>query len=446
MRSKDIMRMCIQNLFRRRARTLLTALGVLIGCCSIVIMVSLGIGMKQSQERMLAEMGDLTIITVTPQQGGRGKIKLDDAAVKKMQGTANVEAATPKLSPGEYTIKLYAGANNRYVCEWSTVVGMDAKTLPGIGYKLVGGDELNGKSMDVLVGQFLAYSFTDSLRPPGSNTIDRWGSYDASEKELPLPDPYFDALKTPITMEVSTDKGKFSVTLNPTGMTKEDYSKGMETSEGIIMNLADLAQINERAAQGAKKPTSYGSVVVKVNSITNVAQVEAEIKAMGYNTSSMESIRKPMEKEAKQKQMMLGGLGAISLFVAALGITNTMIMSISERTKEIGIMKSLGCFVRDIKVMFLAEAGAIGLIGGIAGCILSYIISVIINIVSAGSFSSDAILGAIIGGEGVTRLSVIPAWLLLFALLFSICIGLGSGYYPANKAVRIPALEAIKND
>ena len=66
---------------------------------------------------------------------------------------------------------------------------------------------------------------------------------------------------------------------------------------------------------------------------------------MGYSTSSMESIREPMEKEARQKQMMLGGLGAISLFVAALGITNTMIMSISERTREIGIMKSLGCYV-----------------------------------------------------------------------------------------------------
>ncbi|WP_297243316.1 ABC transporter permease, partial [uncultured Flavonifractor sp.] len=162
-------------------------------------------------------------------------------------------------------------------------------------------------------------------------------------------------------------------------------------------------------------------------------------------TESMESIRKPMEKEARQKQMMLGGLGAISLFVAALGITNTMIMSISERTREIGIMKALGCYVSDVRIMFLSEAGAIGLIGGVIGCIISFIASVIINLVSIG-LSPENIPAAILGGEGINRVSVIPPWLLIFAIVFSVLIGLGSGYYPANKAVQIPALEAIKSE
>ena len=72
MRKKDLLRICLQNLMRRKSRTFLTVLGVLIGCCSIVIMVSLGIGMRESQERTLAQMGDLTIITVNAPQGGRG--------------------------------------------------------------------------------------------------------------------------------------------------------------------------------------------------------------------------------------------------------------------------------------------------------------------------------------------------------------------------------------
>ena len=173
--------------------------------------------------------------------------------------------------------------------------------------------------------------------------------------------------------------------------------------------------------------------------------METAIKNLGYSTESMESIRKPMEKEARQKQLMLGGLGAISLIVAALGITNTMIMSISERTKEIGVMKSLGCYVYDIRVLFLAEAGAIGFIGGIIGCAISFVISLIINLVSLGPDPAN-LLPAILGGEGITRVSVIPPWLYLFAVVFSIFIGLGSGYYPANKAVQVPALEAIKSD
>lgn len=166
---------------------------------------------------------------------------------------------------------------------------------------------------------------------------------------------------------------------------------------------------------------------------------------MGFRTSSMESIRKPMEQEARQKQMMLGGLGAISLFVAALGITNTMIMSISERTREIGVMKSLGCFVKDIRRIFLLEAGCIGFLGGIAGAILSYGISALMNFASArtASDSLDFMMGAV---AEPSKLSVIPWWLAVFAVLFSVAIGVGAGYYPANKAVKISALEAIKHD
>lgn len=108
-------------------------------------------------------------------------------------------------------------------------------------------------------------------------------------------------------------------------------------------------------------------------------------------------------------------------------------------------MKSLGCYVSDIRVMFLSEAGAIGLIGGVIGCIISFGASVAINLVSLGP-SVEHLFPAILGGPEVTRVSVIPPWLLLFAILFSVLIGLGSGYYPANKAVGIPALEAIKSE
>ncbi|OUN85549.1 ABC transporter permease [Flavonifractor sp. An52] len=445
MKQKDMLRICLQNLMRRKSRTFLTVLGVLIGCCSIVIMVSLGIGMKEAQDKTLAEMGDLTIITVNAPQGGRGKVKLDDPLLRRLKALPGVEALTPKLSLEAESIRLITGTGKRYIADWTTVVGVDTAALEQMGYHLTAG-VLPKREGEILTGQYLAYSFKDTLRPEGRNMIDRWtGEFDDSGKPVDPPPPYLDPLKQPITMEIETQNGKITLPFNPVGAVKEDYSKGSETSEGILLNMPDLLKLMEKTQGRKGKKPAYDSIMVKVKSIDQVEPVEREIKSMGYPTESMESIRKPMEKEARQKQMMLGGLGAISLFVAALGITNTMIMSISERTREIGIMKSLGCYVTDIRIMFLSEAGAIGLIGGLIGCVISFIASVAINLVSLGP-SMENLLPAIVGGETVTRVSVIPPWLLLFAILFSILIGLGSGYYPANKAVRIPALEAIKSE
>lgn len=445
MQKKDLLRICLQNLMRRRSRTFLTVLGVLIGCCSIVIMVSLGIGMKETQEKLLAEMGDLTIITVTAPQKGKGKVKLDEALVKRLRNLNGVVGVSPKQSLEVDSIRLLAGTGNRYIAEWTSVVGMDTDEMERLGYRILNGSTVK-RSGDVVIGEFLAYSFKDTLRPEGRNIIDRWaGELDDNGQPKELPPPYFDPMKTTLTMEIATASGTIKIPITPSGVVKEDYSKGYETSEGMIMSLTDLRKLLDKVQGPVKKKLPYDSVLVKVSAIDRVADVEQEIKSMGYATESMESIRKPMEKEARQKQMMLGGLGAISLFVAALGITNTMIMSISERTREIGIMKALGCYVSDVRIMFLSEAGAIGLIGGVIGCVISFIASVIINLVSIG-LSPENIPAAILGGEGINRVSVIPPWLLVFAIVFSVLIGLGSGYYPANKAVQIPALEAIKSE
>lgn len=447
MKPEDIMRMCVQNLLRRKSRTFLTMLGVLIGCCSIVIMISIGLGTAESQRMMLEQMGDLTIITVTPRQTGSEDGALDDSAVSAIKAIPDVVAVTPKIYLDDYgyVLKLCAGVNDRYVAEWSTVVGIDTKELEQMGYKLMSGRNVK-KSYEVLAGRYLAYSFADTLRPAGSNMIYWWdGEMDEYGNMISSPDPYFEVTEVPMVIEVEADGKKFRFPVQSTGVLKEDYVKGYETAEGLVMSIADIKSIISEVQGKSLKKMDYRTVIVKVSDITKVAEAEKSIRALGFSTSSMESIREPMEKEARQKQLMLGGLGGISLFVAALGITNTMIMSISERTREIGIMKSLGCYVNNIRVLFLAEAGTIGFIGGVVGGIISMIIAVVINLFSfGGDFTWENLVAAVAGGENITRVCVVPPWLLLAAIVFSIFIGLVSGYYPANKAVKISALEAIK--
>ena len=430
---------------------MLTVLGVIVGCCSVVIMVSIGIGMRISSEATLAQMGDLTSITV--ESADKESLKLNDQAVSMIRNINHVSAVIPRLR-ADVPISLLAGSGGRYAADYVTVIGEDLSLARLEGYELTEGDWDSLKKGEVLAGQYLAYAFADTKRPEGHNRIERYDYYDwETDSFRDLPDGFFNLRTEPVTLVLGgspedTDSKKVTMQLAVGGILKENYSKGYETSEGILMDVEDLKKLLEEYArqsgESRKKDIVYSEIVVKADSISDVEAVEKEIKRLGFRTYSMESIRKPMEQDMQQKQMLLGCVGAVSLFVAALGIANTMIMAITERIREIGVMKSLGCFLKDIRRMFLLEAGCIGLAGGVIGIGLSYGISFVMNMAGTGS---------IFGGEydylidsASMDISVIPWWLAVFAVLFSIMVGVIAGLYPAEKAVRIPALDAIKHE
>ena len=461
MRFADILKMCFDSLSRRKGRTILTVLGVFIGCTSIIVMVSIGAGMQESYDQMLKNMGDLSIIQVyrgyNQNTGEANQTKLDEKAVESFHEIAGVQAVMPKASLDNYNISFKAGIHDRYSADWGTFVGIDVSALEDMGFELVAG-RYPQSSDEVVVGQYFAYNFKDTLMPDGRNYVNRYnwdenGNLDTEN----VPDPFFDPLKTDVKMLLTSwdDSGNettpYNVNLKVVGVLKEDQGKGYETSEGVMMDINALKSLIQDLTGKTDTKFEYSSINVKAESLEAVPDVEQAIKDLGYSTYSMQSLRDELNKQTRQIELMLGGLGAISLLVAAIGITNTMIMSISERTKEIGIMKALGCYVRDIRAMFLMEAGSIGLLGGILGLIFSFIISVIINLFSFGAFGGggvtwELIKQALIGGEGVVRTSVIKPELVIFALVFSVLIGLVSGYQPANKAVKISALEAIRNE
>ena len=169
----------------------------------------------------------------------------------------------------------------------------------------------------------------------------------------------------------------------------------------------------------------------------------------------MTQIREEMQASVARSQMILGGLAAISLLVAALNIANTMTMAIYERTREIGVMKVLGCELGHIRAMFLVESGAIGFLGGAIGVLFSLLISFILNhltlILALFGSSADlsGLLGSIgggMGGMGTGSISIVPFWLVLLALAFATLVGLLSGIMPAGRAVKISALEAIRHE
>lgn len=454
----DIMQMCLRNLYRRKGRTMLTVSGVVIGCCAIVIMVSLGIGMREAQNKMLAQMGNLTRITVSPSPGNHaGKPLLDKKALGQMENFPNVKSVIGKKSLELGELMLTTGEKNRFQSGNISITGVQEKDFEKMGYQLMEGKFPLKRPFQVLAGKNFAFEFTDSKRPDGKNMVDYWMDENAK--------PYFNALGADISLTQKKEKKsaegeqlaagsaeyKEVQKLTVVGRMEENYDVGEETISGVIMRMGDLEKLQKQLQRvdGRKRQKEYSQILVNVQDMKDVEQVEEQIKQMGFQTFSMESIRKPMEKDAQQKQMMLGGLGAISLFVAAIGIANTMIMSIAERTREIGIMKALGCFLGDIRKEFLMEAAFIGLIGGSLGIALSYVASWILNYFSASAAVGGGEEAFGMGGMGMmasagSDISIIPVWLAVFALAFSIFIGVAAGYYPANKAVRISALEAMK--
>ena len=450
MRLADILKMCFDSLSRRKGRTILTVLGVFIGCTSIIVMVSIGAGMQESYDQMLKNMGDLSIIEVyrgyNQNTGTQTESKLDEKAVESFHEIAGVKAVMPKASLDGYNVGFKAGINGRYTANWVDFAGIDSSALEDMGFELMDG-RYPESSDEVVVGQYFAYTFKDTLMPDGRNYVSRWnwdenGNIDTEN----VPDPFFDPLKTSITMVLTpyddgtgTEPTPYEVELKVVGVMKEDRGKGYETSDGVMMDINALKALIQDLTGKTDTKFEYSSINVKAESLDAVSDVEQSIKDLGYSTYSMQSMRDELNKQTRQIELMLGGLGAISRLVAAIG------------TKEIGIMKALGCYVRDIRAMFLMEAGSIGLLGGILGLIFSFIISVIINLFSFGAFGGggvtwELIKQALIGGEGVVRTSVIKPELVIFALVFSVLVGLVSGYQPANKAVKISALEAIRNE
>ena len=151
-----------------------------------------------------------------------------------------------------------------------------------------------------------------------------------------------------------------------------------------------------------------------------MSNLSRSLKSMGFQAYSLNEWIEQTKKTAGIMQAVLGGIGAVSLLVAAIGITNTMVMSIYERTKEIGVMKVIGASLKDIKRLFLFESAIIGLLGGIIGVIFSEILSLLIN-KFGGNFLDFLALG-----EG-TKISIIPIWLIFAAMGFTTLIGIISG-------------------
>jgi putative ABC transport system permease protein len=183
---------------------------------------------------------------------------------------------------------------------------------------------------------------------------------------------------------------------------------------------------------------SYGSATVKVRRPQDVEDTEQAIKDMGFQAFSLNDALKGAKKAFILLDIVLSLIGSIALTVASLGIVNTMVMSILERTREIGIMKAIGGSDGDIRKIFLVEAAAIGLTGGILGIILGWVAGRVIN------FGANIYIQS--QGGTPAKMFSLPWWLILGGIAFSIAVSLIAGSYPASRAAKLDPIQALRHD
>lgn len=438
----DLMTMGIKNLLRRKTRSVLAIMGVIIGTCAITVMVSLGIGLSSSFENQIKSYGNLHTIDiysgggmVAAPGGTKKQAKLDDNTIKEIAAIKEVTAITPIETAN---LKLAIG---RYVASIS-ITGIDPGVFEKFGYKLKEGRNL-------LVSDKNAILFGRNVPTWFYNPYQSGGGYNESGE------PAVNVITKRIQMSADQNFGERNRAQDESTDKKIDYTvydaqgigilenESDDTSYTAYMNIETVKKINEETSRAEGNSQSrnreYSSAKVYVDNIDAVKDISTQIKDMGLQSFSLNDIMDQMKKTSGMIQAVLGGIGAISMLVAALGISNTMIMSIYERTKEIGIMKVIGANIKDIKYLFLFEAAFIGFTGGMIGLGLSYGLSSLLNIFLGSAF------GASMGMEGST-ISIIPWWLSLSTLIFSTSVGIIAGYMPAKRAMKLSALESLRNE
>lgn len=476
MKISDLIRMCLSNLWRRRLRTMLTTFGVVIGTCAIVVMVSLGVGMDQAQQTMLEGQGNLRLIEVYPgwdyefyesmQERGislGNDPALDYEALQRIKALPHVVAATPMdyIWNNEFVLQV----DERYRYD-GQIIGIDFASMPGLGYTLSEGrwPTENEYKNAVIVGSMTDYQFLDTRRKR-NNSVSAYPDENGIVHD-PFVDWFSDRLFANIGEAdgdydgdfysyIPTKNGKYPFKV--TGILSSDQESldySFDSEYTIYMDVSRVQELRREYQRRNKlrnsTQSSYNSVYVMVDDVNNVSDVQEQITQtteFGFSAYSLTSQRESMQQYTRTIQLVLGGLGGISLLVAALGIANTMVMSIYERTREIGIMKVIGCKVGNIRTIFLMEAGCIGFLGGTLGVIISTGISFLLNRFLGSGAGGDLIGSLYMTWDGsAVQLSVIPPWLVGLAMGFAVCVGLLSGISPANRAVKISALEAIKHE
>jgi putative ABC transport system permease protein len=451
----DLVDLATRNLRESKLRNSLTTIGIAVGVASLVAMLSLGVGLQELANRRIGKSGLFDSVFVTSKQDMRGMNRdrddreeneaptnataparlLDDSARHDIEAVTNVTEAVP-----EVRVVTELRYNDKH--HTAFLAGVPRSAGDSEAFENMKGHFFSSATAREAI---LQNEFASELEPKdpqsliGKEVVVRF-----AERKQATPDGTAGA-----TPEASS--GSFSVVrrnenFKIVGIIEEEPYGGMrmisrarlfiptEAAESLnMMQFFDAASAMRGTDPNAK---AYSMLTVKVSSPGKVQQVQETIKKMGFRTYSILDATKSLRRFFTIFDMFLGIFGSLALAVASLAIINTLVMAVLERRREIGIMKAIGASDSDVKRLFFAEAGTMGVIGGLVGVGLGWLIGSAINFGTAIYMRRQQL-----PPENVWS---VPWWLVLGAVGFAVLVSLLAGLYPASRAAKLDPIQALR--
>ena len=457
MKVYDVAELAVRNLRESFLRNSLTTVGISVGVASLVAMLSLGIGLQQLADRRLAKSGLFDTVVVSSrrdlrsynreqEENGPAPAKspsLDESALRNIEQLPDVREAYPD-------IRFVTELHYQDAPHLTMVAGLPSSAKSNDAFDGMQGSFFSSETAhEVIVQKAFAAELLGNL-PKGDSDGVNIGELAKPLLGKEVTMRYAERTAAPAASDASSPAGAaYSViphelTLKIVGICDLDpdgMRAGARARVFLPLGLAETLHVVQpsdlRETTNAIAGTrTFSTVQVRVKNPINVQTVEDAIKKMGFNTFSIVDATKSLRRFFAVLDLFLGIFGSLALAVASIGIINTLVMAILERRREIGIMKAIGASDGDVKGLFFAEAGAMGVLGGALGVALGWAIGRLINLgtniyLKRQHFPPEQIW-------------FVPWWLVLGAIAFSIVVSLLSGLYPASRAARLDPVQALR--
>jgi putative ABC transport system permease protein len=468
MKTYDLSELALRNLRESSLRNSLTTIGISVGVASLVAMLSLGIGLQKLATRHLAKSGLFDTVVVTSRRELRGFSRDDERSTASAAESRTLdESARQEIERLPDVLEAYPDI--RFITELRYEGKPHLTMVSGIPDSARSNDAFTGipgsffsseNAPEVILQKSFAMELLGKTPPPGHE--DDIPVNDLAKpllgKELIM--RYAQRADTPLSSgNASTKPGAADADV----AADSAYSVISREQKLKIVGISDLDPDSMRGAararvflplklaqglrvmqpsdvrdsmRGFSKQPSYSTISVRVKNPKQVDAVEQAVKKLGFNTFSILDATRSLRQFFAVLDLFLGIFGSLALAVASIGIVNTLVMAILERRREIGIMKAIGASDGDVKKLFFAEAGAMGLLGGVVGVVLGWAIGHIINLGTNIYLKRQSL--------PPENFWAVPWWLVGAAIVFAFIVSLVSGLYPAARAARLDPVQALR--